>query len=647
MVLRVSNPVGFTVLEDENIVATGITVEVLDGTTGAELAILEDSFDREWVEEYNGTGSGRVSVLVNHHKLVADPDLLKSGNLIRLYLDGVPRFVFQIDHRRITVAKKGDDIVRVLTVSGRGALCLLEDVVVYPVGGIAGDLVRTFNTNAGDMLRTCLLEGQARGAALLVGTGFTASLDSKGAPWERAIDLEERAGQTDLLRLALKTSEVAADVWMTPSLVLEVANARGVDRSIQTADTGPVQLRIGEHIEQVEVDQDGIVKNVLVITSGGGLVERQDASSITEYRRREATLSVGDVTDPSQITRHAEAVFRRTGAPADRTVYRLTESKVVTDGRTPYRHFGLGDTILAPDGDGVLVGQVVYSITVSENRVGRPVYVVELASLVADFEEKLGRWLAALNRGALSGVAGRVAETAAQTATQTEATADAAADAAIAAHVGTYLHPDELADLVDVNVVGVSSFDFLQHQSGVWVPRTLVLNDASNVDTSGMVNGDVLQLVSGTFQAGPAIAPKPMRRELNSAQSVNSGTETNLDLTSVEFNEASSFVTWNGTTDQFDVDRDCLVSIAAGVQFAANAAGIRKLRILVNGVSLVSARAPGTSGDPAGLAVSVPGHIVSNGDTIAVVVYQDSGGALNANATGNTFINLVVLRDDG
>ncbi len=619
MVQRLSNPLGFQVLESPPTQATGIRAEVLDAN-GNVLAVLGDSFDRSWTSELNGTGAGTLSLMADHPALVLEPALFAAGNLVRLSLDGVPRFVFKIEARGRRIVGKGEDAARAITVAGRGALALLEDAAVYPAGGIAGDADRLFTTNAGDMLTTLVTEAQARGSIQVVGQSYTAAVDSLGAPWSTAVNLTQKGGKTDLLRVALQVGEVAADVWMTPGLVLDVRNTRGVDRSLQLTDSGPVELRTGVDIVELDADEDAVIINALVISTPAGLVERIDAASITEHGRRERPLSLGNVTDPSQITRHAKAVFARTANPAGRTAYRVVEGEQ-SAGRVPYVNFAEGDWIKAPDADGNLTRQRVRAITVSDpdGDDGRPTYIVELASLAVELEARLARWVASMTRGGLGGVADAITEPDTVTPAEVTVSGDEAAAAAIAEHVGLFLHPDELTDLADV-------------------------------DATGIADGDALVLNSGTskFEPRRVFLPVAQRRRRDGGdQSVPDSTFTAIELSTDTLAEAAAFLTWNGTTHLYDVQRDCLLQITAGLIWGSNATGSRIMRVVHNANVLASDRRNAVVGGQTLQTLAVGPIAVEAGDTIQLDGWQDSGGNLDAKDDGRTVLGIAVLRDDG
>ena len=502
MVVRCSNPAPFVVLETAPTVRTGIRVEIYDGADPATLLdVLPDTFSRKWVDELNATGSGSFSVFERNPKLEANPDLLAYGNVARFILDGVARFAITIEKKRKTQLRVGDDLARVLTVEGRGVLAKLEEAVIYPAGGVGPNSAeRLFDGVAGDMLETLLTEAQARGALVGITWNFAGPDDSNNASWAVPIELTERA-TTDLLRVAERIAEVAADVRMTPDLELFVANTIGVDRSVQTVNAGPVVFRGGHNVVELERDEDGAIRNALLIETPAGFLERVEGASLTTYRRREAGLSLGNVTASDQVDRSAEAVFRRSADPAAHISIEVLD---VGDRHRPFVNWNVGDWVLAPNADDELERYRVRALTVSETADGRPRFIPELSTITAEFEQRTARWLQAMARGTLGGTAAGIAE---PNKASTEVVN--AVDGAIEDHVNETPHVDELADLADVDLTGLSAGDFLTYDPPNWIAVALELADLADVDATTPADGDVLTWDGDSWTPSPipSLAP--------------------------------------------------------------------------------------------------------------------------------------------
>ncbi len=485
MVARCSNGVAFVVLEAAPSVRTGIRVEIYDGDNpNTLLEILENSFARQWTDPLRGPGTGSFSIHATDPKLVGNPGLLAYGNIARFYLDNVARFAITIEHKNRRQLGEGEDVQRVLKVSGRGVLAKLEDSQVYRSAGLTGDVERPFNTNAGEAIRALVAEGQARGGLVGITTSFDDADDSNNAPFSVPIELTERAG-TDLLRVAERHGELAVDVFMSPSLVLNYYNARGFDRSIQTVNAGPVILQAGDNITELESDEDGAIRNALLIETPTAWLERTEGASISAHGRREAFLSLGNVNSSDQVDRASASVFQRSAEPAEAKTLAVTDK----EGQRPYVDWGVGDWVLAPDETGALERFRVRAMTVTETETGQPQFVPELATITQELEERLQRWLAAMERGTMGGTASAVAE---PVKTPTE-TAEAISSG-IGDHLAATPHADEFSDLADVDLAGLADEDTVAYDAGdaAWKPIGRTLDDHTDTDLAGATTGQVV-----------------------------------------------------------------------------------------------------------------------------------------------------------
>lgn len=472
MVVRCSNEAPFVVLEAAAAVRTGIRIEVAHGDDPATVIdVLPDTWGRQWRDPLKGPGTGSFSIHAQNPHLTANPGILDYGNIVRCYLDEVLRFAFLIEKKTVTVAGEGDDAARVVNVSGRGVLAKLEESVVYLSEGLSGDVERTSEgfLNAGWWMEELLIESLLRGELTAVTRAFTFERDSNGALWEVPLLINERAG-TDLLRVAERHAEVAVDAWMSPTLALHYYNERGVDRTIQTDFVAPVILRPGHNIVELSADEDGVIRNVLLIETPAGWLERSDPASVGAYGRRVSFLSLGNVTDGGQVDRVADAIFARNAQPAPD----LTLEVADVDDHRPYLNFGVGDWVLAPNLDGNLVKHRVRAINVTEDDEGRPRFPIELATVGDELETRMARWLEAMSRGTMGGVAGEVAEPT-KAPSEVQAAAITIVETGVDEHVANDPHPSTLSDLTDVDTATDPPADneVLTYRTalGLWVPR--------------------------------------------------------------------------------------------------------------------------------------------------------------------------------
>ncbi len=467
MVLRTSNGSPFIVLAPPPTVRTGIRVEIYDRDNPATLLdVLSDTRNREWLEDLNDPGSGSFEIHDLDPKLIADPTLLTYGNVARFYLNGVLRFGIRIEGiDRVQADPETDDAGRWLKVSGRGVIGILEDGIVYPAGGVGGapDPRPYVNVASGLIIRELIAEAQARGTALRgVTTDFTDTDDSNAAPFTTLLTLDEDIGG-DLLRVALRHTEMAADVWMTADLVLHYANTRGIDRTLQLVNTGPVKLHLGHNIAELSNAELGRITNTILIKTPAGFLERVDLASLGTYNRREGFLSLGNISDGATIDKTTDALFAKVADPKASSTLEIID--VV--GSVPLVDFEVGDFILAPDVTGAFTKQRVRAMAVSETEAGTVRYVPQLSTVEEELEASLNRWLAAMAKGTLGGEASKVAE---PNALDTQGTTSVV-DAGIAGHLAGQPHHDEIGDLSDVDVTGGAALDDHLIFDGVdWIP---------------------------------------------------------------------------------------------------------------------------------------------------------------------------------
>lgn len=105
-----------------------ITCELLARDTLAVKATLDESRDRQWQEVLNDVGSGKVTLQNDD----ADLALIEYGDYIRFLLDGVARFAIIVESMTRTDIAPGEESDEATVISGRGAVAVFENVVIYP-----------------------------------------------------------------------------------------------------------------------------------------------------------------------------------------------------------------------------------------------------------------------------------------------------------------------------------------------------------------------------------------------------------------------------------------------------------------------------------------------------------------------------------
>jgi hypothetical protein len=113
------------------VAVTHLTYQVWNPTNLTYLGTLESVVAGEFVDEYNSTGVGTVTVPL----LSSDAALLTKDAVIRVIYRDEVRFAWFVETREHTLAPSGNDYT--LKVTGRGLLGWLDDAVVFPQGGLS------------------------------------------------------------------------------------------------------------------------------------------------------------------------------------------------------------------------------------------------------------------------------------------------------------------------------------------------------------------------------------------------------------------------------------------------------------------------------------------------------------------------------
>lgn len=347
----------------------------------------------KWLDELDGDGSFSFSIPVE------EAGALQVGSIVRFALGETSAdYVFAGIVENLKLEKAGANtggVSRSYDVTGRGLRARLEDAVVYPVGV---DTTRTFTSqSAGGILRTLVLEAQARGALTGLTINFTASLDSYGDAWDETLTIDEQVGAT-VGQVATNLQEIACDVWVDPTGVLNVVNERGDDL---TLGANPVTLRVGGSVSELSQDLAGPIRNTVLVasgTSGATFTTRTSAGSVSTYGRRETFLSLANTADSALVTLASDQVLNNSATPADGVTVQLDPT-----GPQAYLDFEVGDRLWLVDNVGTKTSYRVRSLTVTQDDAGLLQFVPELGTARADLDKRLARALARIERGNAGG----------------------------------------------------------------------------------------------------------------------------------------------------------------------------------------------------------------------------------------------------
>jgi hypothetical protein len=215
--------------------------------------------------------------------------------------------------------------------------------------------------SVGAVLRVVIDEAQARGDLPGVSLGFTDALDSDGNAWGTTPAEVYRVG-TNLLAMIRQMCEVAIDVELTPTLVLNAYNKGDLGSDL----TGSISLLEDVHLSGLEHDGEGPLTNDALVKYPVGernrWLRRQRASSVSAHGPLESYLELGTAASEAQVLITADAILEEHGEP---TIVATFECQDIT-GERPYVDWSVGDTILVPGDDDTPTETVVESITVGE-----------------------------------------------------------------------------------------------------------------------------------------------------------------------------------------------------------------------------------------------------------------------------------------
>lgn len=352
---------------------------------------LPTAYNRTWLDERDGEGSFSLEVPFE------DSAELRPGRIVKFSYGETStswRWAGVIESvvlNKTGATAGGDD--RVAQVNGRGVRALLENAVVYPSGS---STTRNFNNwTPGRIMRTLLLEAQARGAATMLTAGFTNTNDSNGAPFAKTLDLSESVGST-LAEIADRHAELAVDVFVDPYLVLNYVNSRGSDLTLSQP---PVVFRSGQNVSELSTEKGGPVRNTVLVGYGSDkFVTHQDASSVGTYGRNETYLNLQSTSSSSQAQLAAQQVLAASAVPSDG----ITVNIQPTDAQ-PYIDWNVGDYVWVIDHTGAQTKFRVQSISITEDDGGNVTVVPELGTLRADLTRRLNRALKRLESGQAGG----------------------------------------------------------------------------------------------------------------------------------------------------------------------------------------------------------------------------------------------------
>jgi hypothetical protein len=106
-----------------------VTVSIFGPAGINKLADIENAEAIRWQDELNGVGIGEFDLAFDD----ADAAQCIASRMVRIYLDQVPIFTFQIEGRpRLFQIQEGEESAYRLRVSGRGWASIMDDAITFP-----------------------------------------------------------------------------------------------------------------------------------------------------------------------------------------------------------------------------------------------------------------------------------------------------------------------------------------------------------------------------------------------------------------------------------------------------------------------------------------------------------------------------------
>ena len=387
-----SKSLGFEVVSGLSTDDVGIEFFLCDRTNPNVLVKqLDGAWDKAFQMVRNNPGSGRFKIS-RYDTIGGNSEFIADDNLVLVKLDGNPLFKWIIESRKPNYVDAGEQ--QTIEVSGRGVLSMLNWAVVFPEEMGTPVLDRPFSGTASTVLRTLILEAQARGGLVGVTVDWEDDQDSVGNVFTENISLSFHVG-TPLLEVATKFTDGLGyfDIEMTPELVLKIYKTKGADLH-ETVVYRPGQAVIS-HINQI--DAMSVVNEVLVEGGDKLLAVASHSASQAIYGRREGYLSASNLQEG--LSEYGQAYLNRVAYPTwgiQGTVTQFSDDQ--GNRMKPFETYFIGDWIgwqIAPEGsdalgfDGVLR---VCGITVSEDDdTGALSYTLELHDTMLEHEIQLNQ----------------------------------------------------------------------------------------------------------------------------------------------------------------------------------------------------------------------------------------------------------------
>lgn len=354
---------------------------LLDDDFSTVLGILPAS-DGNLYLELNEPGSGALKIPLN----TAIASQITEGMFIRCNYRGAARGGFFVDNIRKETATSQEGGGQWLAVSGRGALAILDDAIVWDDG--TGATKRTFTGSKAGILVTLINENKARSIITNVEVSFDADEDTDEESWTDDEDLELTVGRSLL------------------EILREFSRAGGIDFTIDIESNGDFTLnaykdgigatkndiyfRVGINCEEVKEERVGTqIKNDMLVKYRDGFTRVSDTTSASAYRRRAKIINIDNAQTVESATTFGAAQLEIDKDP------RRSIPITAYDGVSPYAFidYEIGDYVML-DRMGTETSDRIVGLQLSFDDSGMAHVIVSLNDIITENNIKFGRDLA-------------------------------------------------------------------------------------------------------------------------------------------------------------------------------------------------------------------------------------------------------------
>ncbi|PRX90817.1 peptidoglycan-binding domain-containing protein [Allonocardiopsis opalescens] len=370
---------------------------------GARMGVLPSPLSVEVAAPLNDTPSARV----RYSTLAANASWLAQPVEVAVEVDPGSGTWFEPPNSRfLRIARSGDvtDQTGARDYQLPGYAWQLGKLPLYPPPDPSTlvDGKRPFlSATAGEILRTWIDEGHARGALAGLDTDFTTTHDSDGQPWDTVLTIYYAPG-LDAGTALLNLAEQGVVDWCTQGRTLRVFNADSELAADLASGPAPVDLRLGRDV--VEAPDEGTLEDavsaVYLQGEAGFSLELDNPSADLPWGRWETYITQGGVSDTGTAILLAEAALERGGAER----VQITRAVALYTARwLPWRDYAPGDYILAPGDGGTMAPLRIRQITLTRDQDGRVSGNLVLNDRLIEREIRMARRTRGIVGGATAG----------------------------------------------------------------------------------------------------------------------------------------------------------------------------------------------------------------------------------------------------